>query len=322
MIFQFTPKQLDREIRLVVALVSLIVDEVMGEGAGFAAIREALGDTASAAELHEFGQTRHPAMLPNVETLPFAQGVARLDAYVSRQQWDRSVPNEIASVERTLEHALPLDYRKGLEIERDSTKPVVSIEQDINDNLEVVMGYFYYGILPAILPRAAARLKVDRDELLTLAEIAVLAETKEANVIAAAHRKRFNTVEVEGRRMAEPKDVLAWLVAAGYLPTIRDPQPESTPDASEFMFVPLARDGTAFLPDVRSAGRYTIGAKGEETKVNDFFEALALLTAMPTPRWRRPNAAGNWGIVSGVAFERIPRERIEHMLRIVAAAGR
>ena len=78
-------------------------------------------------------------------------------------------------------------------------------------------------------------------------------------------------------------------------------------DPDHAMFVPVARDGSLFNPDLVRDGRYQIGAKGEEQHFTDFTDALAALNAMPTPRWRRPNAQGNWGIVSGVAWQRVAR---------------
>lgn len=66
-------------------------------------------------------------------------------------------------------------------------------------------------------------------------------------------------------------------------------------------FVPVAKDGTWFSPDL-SRGGYRIGPKGEEFVVADYMEAVRSLNGMTTPRWRRPNAKGNWGIVAGVAW--------------------
>jgi len=70
-------------------------------------------------------------------------------------------------------------------------------------------------------------------------------------------------------------------------------------------FVPVARDGSMFTPDLERNGSYRIGAKGEEENYENFLEALSRLNAMATPRWRRPNEKGIWGIVSGVAWQRI-----------------
>ena len=66
-------------------------------------------------------------------------------------------------------------------------------------------------------------------------------------------------------------------------------------------FVPQARDGTRFMPELRNArGLYTVGDKGDEKKFSDYHQALAFLAKMGVAKWRRPNAQGNWGIVSAV----------------------
>ena len=68
-------------------------------------------------------------------------------------------------------------------------------------------------------------------------------------------------------------------------------------------FVPQARDGTRFMPDLRNAkGLYTVGDKGDEKKFSDYHLALAFLAKMGVAKWRRPNAQGNWGIVSAVGW--------------------
>ena len=66
--------------------------------------------------------------------------------------------------------------------------------------------------------------------------------------------------------------------------------------------VPKAKDGSLFLPETRRGGGYQIGAKGSEVYVQSYYEALDLLRKMDAPRWRRPNAKGDWGIVTGVEW--------------------
>lgn len=65
------------------------------------------------------------------------------------------------------------------------------------------------------------------------------------------------------------------------------------------ILVPVAADGSHFGPHLARNGRYTVGAKGTEVQYEDFDAALMALREMDKPRWRRPNEAGNWGIVSG-----------------------
>lgn len=87
-------------------------------------------------------------------------------------------------------------------------------------------------------------------------------------------------------------------------------EPEAGPaiPADRMIFVPVARDGSMFTPDLKRNNSYRIGAKGMEEDVPDFAEALARLNAMPVPRWRRPNEKGLWGIVSGVTWQRIEKK--------------
>lgn len=65
--------------------------------------------------------------------------------------------------------------------------------------------------------------------------------------------------------------------------------------------VPVAKDGSLFSPETcNNKGVYTVGDKGDEQKFRNFQEALNYLKSMPVARWRRPNAAGNYGIVTAV----------------------
>ncbi|AAY49838.1 conserved hypothetical protein [Xanthomonas campestris pv. campestris str. 8004] len=69
------------------------------------------------------------------------------------------------------------------------------------------------------------------------------------------------------------------------------------------VLIPVASDGTWFSPDLKRGRGYTICAKGEEIVVESYLEALSQLRLIPKPRWRRPNAGGNWGIMTGVKWE-------------------
>ena len=56
-----------------------------------------------------------------------------------------------------------------------------------------------------------------------------------------------------------------------------------------------------------------MGDKDDEVQFDDFDEALAYLRRMGLAKWRRPNAAGNWGIVSGRDWKRIERRQLFSM---------
>lgn len=83
--------------------------------------------------------------------------------------------------------------------------------------------------------------------------------------------------------------------------------PRSLPATREVLLnnaslVPVAKCGSWFGPHLARRSGFTIGAKGEELAYPDYHQALAALRAMTVPRWRRPNANGNWGIVAGVRW--------------------
>lgn len=91
------------------------------------------------------------------------------------------------------------------------------------------------------------------------------------------------------------------------------PEAPSPDFSGEVVFVPVAADGSHFHPGLARGGKFMIGAKGEEVSYPSFNEALSALQKMATPRWRRPNEAGNWGIVSGRDWKRIERGQLISM---------
>lgn len=70
----------------------------------------------------------------------------------------------------------------------------------------------------------------------------------------------------------------------------------------EVTLVPYAADGSHFGLHLKRAGKFTVGEKDDEIQFDDFDEALAYLRRMGTAKWRRPNAAGSWGIVSATRW--------------------
>jgi hypothetical protein len=94
-------------------------------------------------------------------------------------------------------------------------------------------------------------------------------------------------------------------------PDEASPEAPSSDFSEEIVFVPVAADGSHFHPGLARGGRYSIGAKDQETRHDSFDDALAELHKMAVPRWRRPNEAGNWGIVSGREWKRIERHHLK-----------
>ncbi len=105
------------------------------------------------------------------------------------------------------------------------------------------------------------------------------------------------------------KDFLNSIWAEGEPAAPKGSGPGVSVELDRMIFVPVARDGSIFNPDLVRGGVYQIGAKGEEQNFRTFAEALSALNAMPVPRWRRPNEKGHWGIVSGVGWQRIERQK-------------
>ena len=314
MTLTYTSDQLFRETQLLATELALLADYIVGEGAGL----RALGLDQDS----DFGQSLHPDMLHEVGGMAVWQHISRVERYAQEQEWHDAIPADTKAlgliVERTFSPAVIAEYETE-QAEGNADDIAGAFEASEGD---VPIGFFYRGILADLVARTRARLKVDQGERLTMADIALLLDVKEATVVTNAHRKNFASVEDGNRRYAEPADALPWMVKQGYVPTrlpsAAAPTPESThsgaKEADDLMFVPVARDGTWFSPECRSGGRYTIGAKGEEVKFTDYFEALDTLVKMPTPRWRRANAESNHGIVSGVRFDRIRRADIEAAL--------
>lgn len=115
-----------------------------------------------------------------------------------------------------------------------------------------------------------------------------------------------------------PKDVAgllsneaaqAWLEKRDcFLPTVTRIGTVTDEDAQEPIapvFVPVARDGSMFLPTSKRGDHYSVGEKGSEERFVDYQEALAKLQSMPVAKWRRANDQGNWGIVSAIDWRRM-----------------
>jgi hypothetical protein len=77
--------------------------------------------------------------------------------------------------------------------------------------------------------------------------------------------------------------------------------------------VPFASDDTCFHPGLASPrdGSFRVGEKNAERRFSTFEEALAYLRSMPIARWRRPNNAGNSGLVSAVRWGKPPSRKLK-----------
>jgi hypothetical protein len=95
-----------------------------------------------------------------------------------------------------------------------------------------------------------------------------------------------------------------------------DPGPfAETLAEDDFVFVPVARDGSPFSPAwCNTNNGYTIGPKGNEVHIADYWDALAHLTRMDPAKWRRfrdPDQRQGSGLVSTHHWKRIPRRELQ-----------
>lgn len=132
------------------------------------------------------------------------------------------------------------------------------------------------------------------------------------NLMSGANRELEN---VNGK--VTVSSALRWLAdRPDFFNSIWQDEESSPPSAAEtpyaaVRFLPKARDGSFFHPGLKRADSYTVGAKGSEVHIADFDEALDYLQRLPSAMWRRPNEAGNWGIVKAADWVRVTDEELQ-----------
>lgn len=182
---------------------------------------------------------------------------------------------------------------------------------------------------------ARARIKFDQGQPITIHELALLSAVTPKRIQNAIYAKTDEAPIIDKNGLISPESCETWLVTRDYKPSIwkqvaplypLDPQwgedtafEATEPDrfVDDFLFVPVANDGTMFVPSLQRVGKaheggYTIGAKGAEQVIPDYDAALDKLRKMETPRWRRPNTeSGKWGIVTGQTWKRVRRTELQ-----------
>ncbi len=185
--------------------------------------------------------------------------------------------------------------------------------------------------------QARARLALDQNQPITLHALALLSGVTVKRIQNAIYAKTDEAPLVGKNGLIAPEACEPWLNARDFQQSIwkqvsalaplsadwgkdvlfQDSDPQRL--VEDYIFVPVANDGSYFAPSLRRDGRgngggFTIGAKGAEEVIEDFDEALGLLAKMETPRWRRPNPeSGIWGIVSGQTWKRVRKADLEQV---------
>ncbi len=175
------------------------------------------------------------------------------------------------------------------------------------------------GVIARIINLALSRHAIDTGEgdvdLQSLALFGGVTEGRIRNILSS----NDSGLEKVGQRVTAAS-AAAWLKGRKeFFTSIWQQHDEVEPEAAsadfvdDVVFVPVAADGSFFHPGLARSGKFMIGAKGEEVSCPTFDEALGALQKMATPRWRRPNDAGNWGIVSGRDWKRVERPQLFSM---------
>ncbi len=164
-----------------------------------------------------------------------------------------------------------------------------------------------------IISVAKARRNIERQvgfvEPLALAVFAGVSEGRIRNLMSG-NDATLNSVD--GRIFATNAE--PWLRRrAAYWPSIWNNEMEVEDETPDKVRVPQASDGTVFHPGLRRRSGYMVGEKGSEVTVENFSAALSMLGEMRTPRWRRPNSKGNWGIVTAIGWVTLSQRDLNHI---------
>jgi hypothetical protein len=170
------------------------------------------------------------------------------------------------------------------------------------------------GVIDRIANLALARRAIDTREgevdHLSLALLGGVSEGRVRNILSGSDSPLERSPK--GMTAASAADWLKgrkeYFASIWQKPDEVTPEPPSADFTGEVIFVPVAGDGSTFGPELQRNGHFTVGAKGAEVQHGSFEAALKALHQMDTPRWRRPNSAGNWGIVSGRDWKRIEKK--------------
>ena len=312
----YTSGQLDREVQLLIHEQVVLLDQIFEEGAGIRALKIAPDS--------DYAQGFHPDYLADLSHFEIGKIVSTVERYVMDQAWSDSIPHRVTQLRYAVERVFSPVTIQGYEEEKLSSPMPDGVPEAFSDGaVDVDLGHFYQGILYGLLALAEARLKMDQSERLTMTEVALLIDVREATVVTNAHRKNFVSVEEDGRRYVEPGDVLPWAMKNGYKPTTRgghasEPKP-SISETSAYVVVPVAKDGVWFDPYSRHNGRYRIGSGRNERKFVDYYEALDRLMNMPSPRWQTKRN-GMRGMAFAIRFDRVLRAQLDGTLAEINVA--
>ncbi|WP_196503476.1 hypothetical protein [Aestuariivirga litoralis] len=223
----------------------------------------------------------------------------------------RGDANTIGLTKNALARSIHSFVQRGREL-------LSSIPADWGENIE----------LKRTVLAAEARIATDMGRPVSIEQLAALCRVGEKSIRNLLTPKTGDPDMKSNGGMIDAADAQRWLKKRGdYKSSIwwttqnaiaTEGQVEAAKGSGvldEVVFVPVARDGSWFHPvECRNARGYTVGSKGSEAPIADYFEALKLLAKAPTPSWRRPNENGHWGIVAGYQWARKEASELHKLL--------
>lgn len=175
-------------------------------------------------------------------------------------------------------------------------------------------------IFEQVVHAAEARYALDTGEDLSFEQVVILSGMSRRAVQNDAAKAGPTNLEVNGNEVKN-SDAQEWLSdRRNFIPTKNLGEDhvkkgfeteKFTSTDGEFVFVPVTDDGIAFLPELRRESGYQIGKYGDEKYYQDYYQALTALQKMDVPKFRRPNAQGNWGIKVSTSWRRVPKNEID-----------
>ena len=152
------------------------------------------------------------------------------------------------------------------------------------------------------LLRAQARFKLDMKRPVDAAELAILAGVSKGTIGNLMSGKQ-RVIEHKDGQISAPEALKFLTGKEEFKPSLwRDfrSQPfEERPPIKweEFIFVPVAKTGAVFHPELEILGYFEIGRGKTKARLPNYEEALAAIQKMPVPCWRRQTAKGHWKVV-------------------------
>jgi hypothetical protein len=151
------------------------------------------------------------------------------------------------------------------------------------------------------------------DETVSLSELAVLADISLQSIRneISLGKTKFESLSSENAQYVNVGEAIEWLKKkSGFKPTLGSKDLHEIEMKDNTLYVPFAKDGSFFCKDCKMTNGYQVGEKGSQLYFESFIEARDYLLGMQKAKWRRPNAKGNFGIVSAKEWRFVDKNNV------------